>query len=73
MEISPICIGLSKTTFHLIGLSYRSEIVLRKKLSRRQLLIYTATRQPMLIGMEACGGAYRCDSAGSRLELCTSS
>lgn len=58
MEISTIGIDLSKTTFHLIGLSVSGEIVLRKKLSRKQLLTYTATRKPMLIGMEACGGAH---------------
>src|ERR1039458_10723060 len=32
----------------------RGEIVLRRKLSRKQLLLYTANRQRMLIGMEAC-------------------
>ncbi|MGI4829056.1 MAG: IS110 family transposase [Janthinobacterium lividum] len=58
MEISTIGIDLSKTTFHLIGLSARGEIVLRKKLSRKQLLIFTATRTPLLIGMEACAGAH---------------
>ncbi len=58
MEISTIGIDLSKTTFHLIGLSPRGEILLRKKLSRKQLLIYTATGSPMLIGMEACAGAH---------------
>jgi hypothetical protein len=40
MEISTIGIDLSKTTFHLIGLSPRGEIVLRKKLSRKQLLTH---------------------------------
>jgi transposase len=58
MEISTIGIDLGKTTFHLIGLSPRGDIVLRKKLSRKQLLTYTATRKPMLIGMEACAGAH---------------
>ena len=58
MEISTIGIDPSKTTFHLIGLNPRGEIVLRRKLSRKQLLIYTANKQPMLIGMEACGGAH---------------
>ena len=58
MEISTLGIDLSKTTFHLIGLSPRGEIVLRRKLSRKQLLTYTATRKPMLIGMEACAGAH---------------
>ena len=58
MEISTIGIDLSKTTFHLIGLSPRGDIVLRKKLSRKQLLTYATTRKPMLIGMEACAGAH---------------
>lgn len=58
MEISTIGIDLSKTTFHLIGLSPRGQIVLRKKLSRKQLLTFTATRTPLLIGMEACAGAH---------------
>jgi transposase len=58
MDISTIGIDLSKTTFHLIGLSPRGEIVLRKKLSRKQLLTFTATCTPLLIGMEACTGAH---------------
>lgn len=58
MEISTIGIDLSKTTFHMIGLDERGEIMLRKKLSRKQLLFFTATRPPLLIGMEACGGAH---------------
>jgi len=56
MDIATIGIDLSKTTFHVIGLNARGEIVLRRKLSRKQLLLYTANRQQMLIGMEACGG-----------------
>jgi transposase len=58
MEIATIGIDLSKTTFHVIGLNPRGEIELRRKLSRKQLLLYTANRQRMLIGMEACGGAH---------------
>src|SRR5271156_244584 len=58
MEISTLGIDLSKTTFHVIGLNARGEIVLRKKFSRKQLLVFTANRQQMLIGTEACGGAH---------------
>ena len=58
MDIATIGIDLGKTTFHVIGLNTRSEIVLRRKLSRKQLLLFTANRQQMLIGMEACGGAH---------------
>jgi hypothetical protein len=39
MEITTLGIYLSKTTFHVIGLNARGEIVLRKKFSRRQLLV----------------------------------
>ena len=53
MEIATLGIDLSKTTFHILGLNQRGEIVLRRKLSRRQLLLFTANRSPMLIGMEA--------------------
>ncbi len=58
MEIATLGIDLSKTTFHIVGLDRRGEIVLRRKLSRRQLLLFTANRSSMLIGMEACGGAH---------------
>ncbi|RXH54003.1 hypothetical protein [Granulicella sibirica] len=43
MQSSTIGIDLSKATFHLIGLSERRETVLRRKLSHKQLLIFTAT------------------------------
>jgi transposase len=58
MEISTLGIDLSKTTFHVIGLNARGESVLRRKFSRKQLLLHTANRQRLLIGMEACGGAH---------------
>jgi transposase len=58
MKISTIGIDLSKTSFHVIGLDARGEIVLRKKFSRKQLLHFTSNKQQMLIGMEACGGAH---------------
>lgn len=58
MEISTIGIDLSKTSFHVIGLNACGEIVLRRKLSRKQLLQFTSNKQKILIGMEACGGAH---------------
>jgi transposase len=58
MEISTTGIDLSKTSFHVIGLNARGEIVLRKKFSRKQLLQFTSNKQTILIGMEACGGAH---------------
>jgi transposase len=53
-----IGIDLGKTVFHLVGLSLRGEVVVRKKFSRKQQLRFTANLQVELIGMEACGGAH---------------
>jgi len=58
MELQTIGIDLGKTVFHLVGLDPRGEVVMRKKLSRSQLLHFTANVRVPLIGMEACGGAH---------------
>jgi transposase len=58
MELHTIGIDLGKTAFHLVGLNMRGEVVVRKKLSRPQLLRFTANLDVQLIGMEACGGAH---------------
>lgn len=77
MEISTIGIDLSKTSFHIIGLNSRGEIVLRRKRSRKQLLQFTSNNPKMLIGMEACGGAHflgralqTCISTSHNLQVC---
>jgi transposase len=58
MELHTIGIDLGKTVFHLVGLTQRGEVAVRKKLSRKQLLQFTANLQVELIGMEACGGSH---------------
>jgi transposase len=58
MELHTIGIDLGKTVFHLVGLTLRGEVAVRKKLSRKQLLHFTANLQVELIGMEACGGSH---------------
>jgi transposase len=58
MEVHTIGIDLGKTSFHLVGLNQRGEVVVRKKFSRAQLLRFTANRKVHLIGMEACGGSH---------------
>jgi hypothetical protein len=57
MQIKSIGIDLGKTTFHLVALGTRSQVVVRKKFSRQQLLLYTANLPSSLIGMAA--GAMR--------------
>ena len=53
VQIKSIGIDLGKTTFHLIALGTRSQVVIRKKFSRSQLLVFTANLPSSLIGMEA--------------------
>jgi transposase len=58
MELFTLGIDLGKTTFHLVGMNQRGEVVLRKRFSRSQLLHCTANLKVDLIGMEACGGSH---------------
>src|SRR5437764_4865088 len=57
-QIRSIGIVLGKTTFHLVALGTRSQIVIRKKCSRTQLLEYTTNLPSTLIGMEAGVGSH---------------
>ena len=58
MQIKSIGIDLGKTTFHLIALGNRSQVVIHKKFSRSQLLVYGANLPSSLIGMEAGVGSH---------------
>ena len=58
MKIHTIGIDLGKTSFHLVGLNERGEVIVRKKFSRAQLLRFTANRKVEVIGMESCGGSH---------------
>jgi len=56
--IASVGIDLGKTTFHLVALDCHAKVIVRKKLSRTQLLAYTANLPWSIIGMEACSGAH---------------
>jgi transposase len=56
--VATIGIDIGKNTFHLVGLDRNGAIVLRQKLSRRQVEARLANMPPCLIGMEACVGAH---------------
>src|SRR5512142_1019819 len=58
MKIHSIGIDLGKTTFHLVALGEHSKVIIRKKLSRKQLLTLTANLPASLIGLEACSGSH---------------
>lgn len=56
--VAVLGIDIGKNTFHLVGLNKVGAIVLRFKLSRRQLEARLANLPPCLVGMEACVGAH---------------
>lgn len=58
MHIRTIGIDIAKSVFHLIGLDEKGSVVVKKKFSRSQLLVYTANLRAEVIGMEACSGAH---------------
>ena len=58
MNMRTIGIDLGKTSFHVVGMNERGEVVVRKHFSRAQLLRFTANVHVELIGMEACGGSH---------------
>ena len=57
MKLHVLGIDLGKTVFHLVGLDSTGRAVIRKRCSRRQLLVFPANLEVKLIGMEACSGA----------------
>ncbi len=57
-QVTTIGIDICKNTLHLIGLDAEGNIVLRRKLSRSQMMVRLANLPPCLIGMEACVGAH---------------
>jgi len=57
-EITTIGLDLAKNVFHVVGCDARGKRVLRKRLSRRQVLSWFARQNPCLVGMEACASAH---------------
>lgn len=57
-EIIRIGMDTSKHIFVVHGVDGSEQVVLRKKLSRKQLLEFFAKLPPTVIGMEACGAAH---------------
>ena len=57
-DISVLGIDIAKRVFHAVGMDETGAIVFRKRLSRPNLMPFIAKLPPVLIGMEACGGAH---------------
>ena len=47
-----------KTTFHLVALGEAGKVLVRKKFTQRQLVVFTANMSTSLIGLEACSVAH---------------
>jgi len=57
-KITVLGIDLAKNSFQLHGVDEQGNRVLKKKLTRKQLVAFIAQLPPCLIGLEACGGAH---------------
>jgi len=57
-ELSTVAIDLAKKIFHLVGADRTGKILWRKRLTRNALMPFMAQLPPVLIGIEACGGAH---------------
>lgn len=58
MKGTTMGIDLAKNVFEVYVEAESGDVIERKRLSRKKLLPWLATRPPSLIGMEACGGAH---------------
>ena len=51
-------IDIAKEMFHIVGMDDSGTVVLRKRCPRGALMPFMAQLPPVVIGMEACGGAH---------------
>ncbi len=56
--ITVLGIDLAKQSFQLHGVNAEGKVVLKKKLSRKQISAFVANLPVCLIGLEACGGSH---------------
>ncbi|MDQ3831577.1 MAG: transposase [Candidatus Tectomicrobia bacterium] len=57
-QVSVLGIDIAKRVFHVVGMHDTGTVVWRKRLTRRALMPFIARIPPVVIGMEACGGAH---------------
>lgn len=57
-QVSVVGLDLAKSVFQVHGVNPRGEAVLRRRLSRGQLLKLFEKLPPCLVGMEACASAH---------------
>jgi transposase len=57
-KIARVGVDTSKSVFQLHGVDEAEQVVLRRKLRRRDVLKFFGKLEPTSVGMEACGGAH---------------
>jgi transposase len=57
-HLSVVGIDLAKRVFHVAGMDETGKVVLRKRVTREALMPFIAQLPPVVLGMEACGGAH---------------
>ena len=57
-KITRVGIDTSKSVFQLHGVDETEQVVLQRKLRRREFLAFFAKLEPTSIGIEACGGSH---------------
>jgi transposase len=57
-QVRVLGIDIAKQIFHVVGLDDAGNVVLRKRCPRGALMSFIAQMPPVVIGMEACGGAH---------------
>jgi hypothetical protein len=58
IHVRVLGIDIAKQIFHIVGMDDTGTVVLRKRCPRAALLSFIAQMPPVVIGMEACGGAH---------------
>ena len=57
-QITTLGIDTAKQVFQLHGVDAQGNVVLHKRITRKQVLPLLAQLPPCLVGLEACGGAH---------------
>ncbi len=58
MKVARVGLDIAKTVFQVHGVDMQGKTVLKKTLSRREVLAFFANTPASLIGIEACAGAH---------------
>ena len=58
MKATTIGIDLAKTVFQVHGINEQHEVVLTRRLRRKQVIAFFAKLEPCLVGMEACATSH---------------